>query len=67
MRGAFTVFYLVALLFGVLRLSAARLMALALIALLAHGTVLHLSYLRDPAMNVKAALTEFAVLMIVLP
>jgi diguanylate cyclase len=55
------------LLFGVLRLSAARLMALALIALLAHGTVLHLSYLRDPAMNVKAALTEFAVLMIVLP
>lgn len=67
MRGAFTVFYLVAMLFGVLRLSAARLMALALIALLAHGTVLHLSYVRDPTMNVKAALTEFAVLMIVLP
>lgn len=66
-RGAFTLFYLVAMLFGVLRLNAARLMTLAAIALLAHGTVLHLSFLRDPAMNVKAALIEYAVLMIVLP
>ena len=66
-RGAFALFYLVAMLFGVLRLGADRLMALAVIALLAHGTVLHLSYVRDPGMNVKAALTEFCVLMIVLP
>jgi diguanylate cyclase len=67
MRGAFTVFYLVAMLFGVLRLNVSRLMVLALIALLAHGTVLHLSYLGDPGMDAKSALTEFAVLMIVLP
>jgi diguanylate cyclase (GGDEF)-like protein len=66
-RGAFTVFYLVAMLCGVMRLNAERLMALAVIALLAHGTVLHLSYLRDPRMDVKAALTEFCVLLIVLP
>jgi diguanylate cyclase (GGDEF)-like protein len=67
MRGAFTVFYVVAMLFGVLRLNAARLMVLAVIALIAHGVVLQLSALRDPAMNLKAAVTEFAVLAIVLP
>jgi len=66
-REAFTLFYLVAMLFGVLRLNAKRLMALALLALAAHGTVLHLSFLRSPSMDVRAALTEFAVLMIVLP
>jgi len=66
-REAFTLFYLVAMLFGVLRLTAGRLMVLALLALGAHGTMLHLSYLRNPSMDVRAALTEFAVLMIVLP
>jgi diguanylate cyclase (GGDEF)-like protein len=55
------------MLFGVLRLSAAKLMVLALIALTAHGIVLQLAYLRDPAMDVRGALTEFAVLMVVLP
>jgi diguanylate cyclase len=67
LRGAFTLFYLVAMLFGVLRLNAGRLMMLALLALVAHGTVLLLSYLRDPSINLKAAVMEFAVLMIVLP
>jgi diguanylate cyclase (GGDEF)-like protein len=66
-REALTLFYPVAMLFGVLRLNAARLMALALLALGAHGMVLQFSYVRDPAMDVRAALTEFAVLMIVLP
>jgi diguanylate cyclase (GGDEF)-like protein len=42
-------------------------MMLALLALGAHGTMLQLSYLRNPSMDVRAALTEFAVLMIVLP
>ncbi|HXM81385.1 MAG TPA: GGDEF domain-containing protein [Burkholderiales bacterium] len=66
-RQAFTLFYPVAMLFGVLRLNAARLMVLAILALGAHGTMLHLSYLRDPDMDTRAALTQFAVLMIVLP
>ena len=66
-REALTLFYLVAMLFGVLRLNAARLMMLALLALGAHGVVLQLSYARDPGMDLRAALTEFAVLMIVLP
>jgi diguanylate cyclase (GGDEF)-like protein len=66
-REALTLFYLVAMLFGVLRLNAARLMVLAMLALGAHGVVLQLSYARDPAMDVRAALTEFAVLMVVLP
>jgi diguanylate cyclase (GGDEF)-like protein len=66
-REAFSLFYPVAMLFGVLRLTAKRLMVLALLALGAHGTMLHLTYLKDPAMDASAALTEFVVLMIVLP
>lgn len=66
-RPALALFYLMALLFGVFRLNAARLMGLALLALGAHGTVLQLTYLRDPAMDTRAALTEFGVLMIALP
>src|SRR5688572_3012146 len=66
-RESFTLFYLVAMLFGVLRLNAARMMALALLALAAHATMLQLAYLRDPAMDVRRALTEFLVLLIVLP
>jgi diguanylate cyclase (GGDEF)-like protein len=66
-RESFTLFYLVAMLFGVLRLNAARLLVLAVLALVAHATMLNLAYLRDPTMNVRAAVTEFSVLMIVLP
>jgi len=67
-REALTLFYLVVMLFGALRLSAARLAALSVLALVAHGTMLHLSYLRDGEyMDVEAAITEFAVLMIALP
>jgi diguanylate cyclase (GGDEF)-like protein len=42
-RGALTLFYPVALLFGVLRLDTVRLLALALVAFAAHATVLALS------------------------
>lgn len=66
-RGALALFYPVAMLFGVARLNAARLMVLALLALGAHGAVLQLGYMRHPEMDARAALTEFAVLMIVLP
>ncbi|MGH8668547.1 MAG: diguanylate cyclase [Burkholderiales bacterium] len=67
-REALTLFYLVVMLFGALRLSAARLAALSVLALVAHGTMLHLSWLRDQEfMDAQAAVTEFAVLMVVLP
>jgi diguanylate cyclase (GGDEF)-like protein len=67
-RDALTLFYLVVMLFGALRLSAARLAVLSLLALAAHGTMLHFSYLRDgDYMDVDSALTEFAVLMVALP
>ena len=66
-RAPLMLFYLVAMLFGVLRLNAKRLMVLAAVAIVAHGTVLHLTYLRDPHMDVRAAFTEFGVLVIVLP
>jgi diguanylate cyclase (GGDEF)-like protein len=67
-RDALTQFYLVIMLYGALRLSAARLAALSILALAAHGTMLHLSYLRDQEyMDFEAATTEFAVLMVTLP
>lgn len=67
-REALTLFYLVIMLFGTLRLSAARLAALSVLALVAHGTMLHFTYVRDQdSMRVEGALTEFAVLMIALP
>ena len=67
-RDALTLFYLVIMLLGALRLNAARLAGLSILALVAHGTMLHLSYLRDQDyMDVEAAVTEFAVLMIALP
>ena len=66
-RPAFIVFYLVALLFGVLRLSATRLMLLALLALAAHGAMLTLLLARDPQLDKVEAFTEFAVLFVVLP
>jgi diguanylate cyclase (GGDEF)-like protein len=67
-REALTLFYLLVMLFAAQRLSAARLAALSALALLAHGTMLHLSYLRDQqSMDVQGALAQFAVLMIALP
>jgi diguanylate cyclase (GGDEF)-like protein len=68
-REGLILLYPLALLFGVLRLSAKRLMALAVLALAAHGVVLHLSYLNDDYgdFDLDTAIAEFAVLMIVLP
>jgi diguanylate cyclase (GGDEF)-like protein len=67
-RDALTQFYLVIMLYGALRLSAARLAALSILALAAHGAMLHLSYLRDQEyMDFEGAVTEFAVLMVTLP
>jgi diguanylate cyclase (GGDEF)-like protein len=68
-REGLILLYPLALLFGVLRLPAKRLMALAVLALAAHGVVLHLSYLNDDYgdFDLDTAIAEFAVLMIVLP
>lgn len=66
-RAVLTPFYLVAMLFGVLRLNAVRMMGLAFVALLAHATMLHFLYLRGPGVNPSAALAEFLVLAVVLP
>jgi len=65
-RGALSLFYPVALLFGVLRLGTARLLALALVAYLAHTTVLALSgSLEGPA--AADSWMQLAILAIVLP
>ena len=66
-RSALMLFYLVAMLFGVMRLNAKRLLVLALVAIGSHGIVLHATYLRNPSMDVRPAFIEFGVLVIVLP
>jgi diguanylate cyclase (GGDEF)-like protein len=67
-REALTLFYLLIMLFGALRLSAARLAVLSALALIAHGAMLHLTWLREQEfMDLEAAVTEFAVLMVALP
>src|SRR6185503_14761321 len=66
-RAVLTPFYLVAMLFGVLRLNARRMLALAFLALLAHAIMLHLLYLHGPGVNPATALAEFIVLAVVLP
>ena len=66
-RAVLTPFYLVAMLFGVLRLNARRMLLLAFLALLAHAVMLHLLYFRGPGVNPGTALAEFLVLAVVLP
>jgi len=66
-RAVLTPFYLVAMLFGVLRLNARRMLALAFLALMAHAIMLHLLYLRGPGVNPATALAEFIVLAVALP
>ena len=64
-RPLLLMFYLVAMLFGVLRLDGSRLMWLALLALAAHGIVLALLVARGA--SGPAMLTEFLLLAVVLP
>ncbi len=66
-RNALSLFYMVAMLFGVLRLDTRRLLALALLALAAHSVMLFLSFLRDPGTDLRAASVQLAVLFVVLP
>src|SRR5882724_11518254 len=66
-RSSLVLFYPVAMLFGVLRLNGRRLMALAFVALAAHGTMLALLMAREPQLDRGALLSEFAVLVVVLP
>ncbi len=67
LRHALPAFYMVALLFGVLRLDTRTLLALAALALVAHATMLTLSFSRNHAMDVERAYVQFAVLLMVLP
>lgn len=66
-RNALSLFYPVAMLFGVLRLPTQRLITIASIALLAHGTMLYLSEMRQPGANGRDSMVQFAVLAVVLP
>src|SRR5580765_1156943 len=66
-RAVLTPFYLVAMLFGVLRLSVQRMVVLAMLALLAHAVMLHLLFLRGPGVNPSSAVAEFLILAVVLP
>jgi diguanylate cyclase (GGDEF)-like protein len=66
-RDELVLFYPVAMLFGVLRLNAKRLMALAALALAAHGAALALILANDPDADPRQVLAEFLVLAVVLP
>jgi diguanylate cyclase (GGDEF)-like protein len=66
-REALSVFYLVAMLFGVLRLETRRLLTLAALALAVHTLMLFASFARHPAMDLRAAYVQLAVLFVVLP
>jgi len=66
-RPAIAMFYLVALWFGALRLGAARLFWLAVIALLAHGFVLWIWHQRHPGADAAASLMQMAALAVILP
>ncbi len=66
-RGELSLFYLVALLFGVLRLDTRQLLFLAGFALVAHGAMLGLWHASQPGANLVRSATQFAVLLIVLP
>ncbi|MEO8143970.1 MAG: GGDEF domain-containing protein [Betaproteobacteria bacterium] len=67
LRGALGPLYLVALLFGVFRLETRHLLALAALALGAQTVVVGFTFLRDPLINLRAAVIEMAVLFAVLP
>lgn len=66
-RGALCLFYLVAMLFGVLRLDTAPMMGLALLALASHGAMLYVWHVANPAVDMGADLARLTVLGIVLP
>jgi diguanylate cyclase (GGDEF)-like protein len=66
-RPAIAMFYVVALWFGALRLSAAPLFGLALIALLAHGSVLWIWHERHPGADAAASLIQIVALAVILP
>ena len=66
-RNAMSLFYLVAMLFGVLRLGTRPLLALAMLALAAHAAMLYLWHLNNPAAELTPSLVHLAALGIVLP
>jgi len=66
-RAVLTPFYLVAMLFGVLRLNVHRMVTLSMLALLAHAVMLQMLYLRGSLVDASPAVAEFLVLAVVLP
>ncbi len=66
-RGALCLFYLVAMLFGVLRLDTATMVGLALTALASHAVMVYLWHIAHPGLDTGPDIARLAVLGIVLP
>lgn len=66
-RRVIDMFYLMAMMFGALRLGARRLLWLALVALLAHGTVLVLWHRHHPGSGTQGSIMEWLALAAILP
>lgn len=66
-RPAIEMFYLMALLFGALRLGTVRLLGLAMIALLAHAAMIKVWHMNHPGSDVTTSLIRLTSLAIILP
>ncbi len=66
-RPMLAMFYMVALLFGALRLDAARLLGLAAVAMIAQGTMLWIWHAQNPKAALTDSLVDLAALAVLLP
>ncbi|MDA0226321.1 MAG: GGDEF domain-containing protein [Proteobacteria bacterium] len=66
-RRVVDMFYLMSMMFGALRLGAARLLWLAVVALLAHGVMLLLWHSHHPDVGIKESAMEWLALAMILP
>jgi diguanylate cyclase (GGDEF)-like protein len=67
LREALSLFYMAAMMFGVLRLSTLRLLFIACVALVAHGLMLLAAYRSSAGADLRHATVQLVVLAIVLP
>jgi len=66
-RRVIDMFYLMSMMFGALRLGTARLLWLAVVALLAHGVMLVVWHHHHPVLGIEASVVEWLALAMILP
>jgi diguanylate cyclase (GGDEF)-like protein len=66
-RGTLMIVYLMALMFGVLKLGTPRMLALAALTFCAHSFIVWLSFRQSPSFDLRSGFVQLAVLAVVLP